>query len=108
MRTERVNLPPEGSEFYDAVAGGPIGAEPINGELATATVTATSPNRLAVAKDVQNIRSGIGAGTWVDLCRPVQRVEFLADGAGGFARSGFSVLHRHLDAQSKLPASNYK
>jgi hypothetical protein len=25
MRTERVNLPSEGSEFYDAVAGGPIG-----------------------------------------------------------------------------------
>jgi hypothetical protein len=47
MRTERVNLPPEGSEFYDAVAGGPIGAEPIIGELAAATVSATSPKSVS-------------------------------------------------------------
>ena len=42
MRTERVNLPSEGAKFYDAVAAGPIGAEAINGELATATVSQTN------------------------------------------------------------------
>jgi hypothetical protein len=43
MRTERVNLPSEGSERSDAVTGSPIGSAPTVGELASATVTATSP-----------------------------------------------------------------
>ena|SRR5208282_1113415 len=43
MRTDQVNLPPEGSECSDAVTGSPIGPEPIVGESASATVRATSP-----------------------------------------------------------------
>jgi NRAMP (natural resistance-associated macrophage protein)-like metal ion transporter len=38
-----VNLPPEGSERSDAVAGSPIGPEPIVEELASSSVRATSP-----------------------------------------------------------------
>ena len=43
MRTERVNLPPEGSEFFDALTDGPIGTGPKTGQLAAVTVSATSP-----------------------------------------------------------------
>ena len=74
MRTERVNLPSEGSEFYDAVAAGPIGAEAINGELATATVSQTNKRSPAfldtlsaiaykTAKKHRRIR-----GAWI--CKP--------------------------------------
>ena len=43
MRTERVNLPPEGNEFSDALTDGPIGPGPKAGQLAAVTVSATSP-----------------------------------------------------------------
>ena len=43
MRTEEVNLPPEGSERSDAATGSPIGPEPRVGELASTTVRVTSP-----------------------------------------------------------------
>ena len=43
MRTERVNLPPEGNEFSDALTDGPIGPGPKTGQLAAVTVSATSP-----------------------------------------------------------------
>jgi Mn2+/Fe2+ NRAMP family transporter len=43
MRTERVNLSPEGNELSDAVTGGPIGAGPKTEQLADLTVSATCP-----------------------------------------------------------------
>jgi NRAMP (natural resistance-associated macrophage protein)-like metal ion transporter len=43
MRTERVNLSPEGSDLSDTATSGPIGAEPKIGGLARVTVIKTSP-----------------------------------------------------------------
>ena len=43
MRTERVNLSPEGNELSDAVTGGPIGAGPKTEQLAGLTISATCP-----------------------------------------------------------------
>src|ERR1700720_2071448 len=43
MRTERVNLSPEGNELSNAVTGGPIGAGPKTEQLAGVSVSATSP-----------------------------------------------------------------
>jgi NRAMP (natural resistance-associated macrophage protein)-like metal ion transporter len=47
MRTERVNLSPEGSELSDASTSGPIGAEPETGGLASATLIERSPRSLS-------------------------------------------------------------
>src|ERR1700759_1769704 len=43
MRTEQVDLTPDGRKRSEAVTGLPIGSEPIIGESATATLSATSP-----------------------------------------------------------------
>ena len=43
MRTEQVNIPPEGSERSDAVTGSPIGPAPTVGELASARATSPKP-----------------------------------------------------------------
>src|SRR5580692_5458149 len=47
MRTERVNLSPEGNGLSDASTSDPIGAEPKIRELAGATVIETSPRSLS-------------------------------------------------------------
>jgi NRAMP (natural resistance-associated macrophage protein)-like metal ion transporter len=47
MRTERVNLSPEGNELSDASTSDPIGAEPKIRGLASATVIETSPRSLS-------------------------------------------------------------
>src|ERR1700751_2622724 len=43
MRTEQVDLTPDGRKRSEAVTGLPIGSEPIIGESGTATLSATSP-----------------------------------------------------------------
>ena len=43
MRTERVNLSPEGNELSDAVTGGPVGTGPKTEQLAGLTISATCP-----------------------------------------------------------------
>ena len=63
MRTERVNLPSEGSERSDAVTGSPIGPAPTVGELASATVTATSPKPVGwVRKTLKIFGPGLVTG----------------------------------------------
>jgi hypothetical protein len=76
MQTEGVNLPSEGSEFYDAVAGGPIGAEPINGELATATVSQTnkrSPAFLDTLNAIAYKAAKKQRRTWICKPRKIKR-----------------------------------
>ena len=95
MRTEEVNLPPEGSERSDAATGSPIGPEPRVGELASTTVRATSPKPVGwLRKRLKIFGPGLITGAADDD----------PSGIATYAPGGRSVWSEHaLDNALNLP-----